>query len=151
MNKLNVQLVTPTRSLLNSEFDSLSCPTTQGQITILRGHAPLVSTLAAGELITRKGSEIHNFHISGGFIEVQRGNTVIILADEGEHHYEIDIEQAEAARVRAQSLIKEGNLSEKEFAATSASLHKNLSRLRIARKHAHRRTAPITSEGVLKE
>lgn len=151
MNKLDFQLVTPERTVLNEELDSLSCPTTLGQITILPNHIPLVATLTAGELVAKTDGKDNFIHVSGGFIEVRPGNKIVALADAAEHHYEIDVQKTEEAVKRAQTAMKETKMSSAEYARVAASLNQSLSRLNIARKHSHRRTAPITGEGVFKE
>ena len=149
-SKLHFQLVTPERTVLNEELDSLSCPTTLGQITILPGHIPLVATLIAGELVAKIGGKEHNIAVSGGFIEVRTNNQIVALADAAEHHYEIDVQRTEEAIKRAQAAIKETKLSSEEYAKVAASLEKSLSRLNIARKHSNRRH-PITGQGTLNE
>lgn len=148
---LHLHLVTPERTVLKEELDSLSVPTTMGQITILPGHIPLVATLVSGELSAKKAGEEHPIHVAGGFLEVKPNNEIVILADAAEHHYEIDEARAEAAKTQAEKRLKEEKLSEEEYAVVAAQLERNLTRLNIARKHAHRRTRPITSEGILKE
>jgi F-type H+-transporting ATPase subunit epsilon len=150
MAKLDFQLVTPERTVLNEELDSLSCPTTLGQITILPGHIPLVATLTAGELIAKSGGKESNIAVTGGFIEVRPNNQVVALADAAEHHYEIDVQKTEDAVKRAQTAMKETKMSAEEYAKVAASLNQSLSRLNIARKHSHRRQ-PITGQGTLKE
>ena len=151
MNKIKLQLVTPERTVLTEEVASLVCPTTDGQITILPGHVPLIATLESGELITRDESgKEHNIHVAGGFVQVQNNSEIIVLADAAEHFYEIDIKRAEEAKLEAEKTLKEQTLSNEEYALASVMLQKSLSRINVARKHAHRRTR-ITSEGVLKE
>lgn len=152
MNKIKLQLVTPERTVLTEEVASLVCPTTEGQITILPGHVPLIATLESGELVAKDESgKEHNIHVAGGFVQVQEhGKEIIILADAAEHFYEIDVERAEEAKLEAEKTLKEQTLSNEEYALASVMLQKSLSRINIARKHAHRRTR-ITSEGVLKE
>ncbi len=151
MAKIYLQLVTPERTVLTKELASLSCPTEEGQITILPGHTPLISTLVSGELVARNENEEHNIHVAGGFVQVQPGNKVIILADTAEHYHEIDLARAEEAKTAAERIMKEQKLSDEEYALTSAMLQKNLSRINIARKHAHRRKSPITGESVFHE
>lgn len=151
MAKLNLQLVTPERTVLNAELGSLSCPTTDGQITILPGHTPLIATLTNGELIGRNGGADEYIHVAGGFVQVRPGNKVIILADTAEHYYEIDIARAEQAKAEAEKTLKEQKLSNEEYAATAAMLQKSLSRISIARKHANRRHTPITNDSVFRE
>lgn len=151
MAKLHLQLVTPQRVVLNEELDSVSCPTIQGQITVLPGHVPLVATLMPGELIAHNGQGTHNIHVAGGFVEVKPDNAVVILADAAEHVAELDEQQAELAKQKAEALLQQSNISDEEYALAAASLERNLSRLRIIRKHAHRISRPVTSEGVLHE
>jgi F-type H+-transporting ATPase subunit epsilon len=150
MQKLHFQLVTPERTVLNEELDSLSCPTTLGQITVLPGHIPLVATLMSGELVARVGSKEHFINVTGGFIEVRANNQVVALADAAEHHFEINIQKTEDAVKRAQTAMKETKLSAEEYARVAASLNQSLTRLNIARKHSHRRQ-PITGQGTLNE
>ncbi len=147
MAKLQIQLVTPQREVLAEEVSSLSCPTSEGQITILPGHAPLIATLISGEMVAKNGTDEHFIHVAGGFVQVKEGNQIILLADTAEHFYEIDLARAEQAKIDAENTLKEQHLSDEEYAMTSALLQRNLSRINIARKHAHRRTN-ITHEGV---
>ncbi len=151
MAKLSFQLVTPERTVLSQELESLSCPTTLGEITILPHHTELVATLVPGELRAKTEKDEFFLHVAGGFVEVKPGNEVVVLADAAEHHYAIDTKRAEEATKRAQTAMKEKKMSSEEYATVAASLERSLSRLNIARKHSHRRRAPITGEGVFKE
>ena len=151
MNKLQLQLVTPERTVLTEEVASLICPTTEGQITILPGHVPIIATLVSGELVAQNGGASHNIHVAGGFVQVQNeGKEIIVLADAAEHFYEIDIARAEEAKDQAEKTLSEQTLSDEEYAIAAVNLQRSLSRINIARKHAHRRTR-ITSEGDLKK
>lgn len=137
--------MTPEKTVLNEELDSLSCPTTLGQITILPEHIPLVATLVAGELIARSGGKEHNIAVTGGFIEVRPHNQVVALADSAEHSYEIDVQKTEEAVKRAQKAMTETKMSEAEYAKVAAALNQSLIKLNIARRHSHRRSS-ITGE-----
>ncbi|HAG27572.1 TPA: ATP synthase F1 subunit epsilon, partial [Patescibacteria group bacterium] len=144
MNYLKLQLITPERTVLSEEVRSLTCPTQEGQITILPNHAPLVANLVSGELITKNGGTDNFIHVAGGFIEVRKNNEIIILADAAEHHFEIDIARAEEAKRQAEELLNQQHLAEEEYATAAWLIQKNLSRINIARKHSHRRTRSIT-------
>lgn len=136
MAKLNLKLVTPEKVVFEEEVDSLTCPTTTGEITILPGHLPLISSLQSGELVARKGSEIEPIAVSGGFVEVRPGNEIIILADAAEHVRDIDLERAEDARKRAeQAMQNKQQLSSQEYAQIAATLERNLTKIRLAKKH----------------
>lgn len=151
MAKLHLKLITPERTVISDAVASLTCPTEQGQITVLPGHAPLVANLVSGEMIAKNGGADSYLHVAGGFIEVRRNNEVVILADAAEHHFEIDIARAEEAKRQAEEILKQQHLADEEYATAAWLIQKNLSRIAIARKHSHRRTRSITSEGVFKE
>jgi F-type H+-transporting ATPase subunit epsilon len=152
MAQLQVQLVTPERTVITETVSSLTCPTTEGYITILPGHTPLIAALVSGELVAKNGDIENNIHVAGGFVQVKPGSEVVILADTAEHFYEIDLARAEEAKKLAEQTLKEQNLSDEEYVTTSALLQRNLSRIRIARKHAHRRShGGVTSQSVFHE
>ena len=150
---MNLQLVTPERTVLTEEVVSLTCPTVDGEITILPGHAPIIATLTSGELIARSTNKhndgSHNIHVAGGFVQVQNsGREIIILADAAEHFYEIDLERAKQAKTEAENILREQTLSDEEYAMAAVWLQRSLSRIHIARKHSQRKSR-ITSQGVL--
>lgn len=151
VNKLHFQLVTPERTVLNEELDSLSCPTELGQITILPNHVPLVATLTRGELTARSGDREYFIHVAGGFVEIRPKSEVVVLADAAEHHYEINAQEAEAAVKRAKEELRERTMSSQEYARVAALLQQNMTRLNIAQKHAHHRRGPQTLGGVYHE
>lgn len=151
MNTLKFQLVTPERTVLREEVDSITCTTTKGQITILPNHVPLVAELAADELIVRVRGEARVLHAGGGFLRVEPGSSVVVLSDAAEHAADIDAARAEEALVRAQKRMQEAALSDREYALTSALIERNSARLKIVKKYSRRGRVPITSEGVLEE
>lgn len=144
MSNLSFQLVTPEKTVLSEELASLTCPTNMGYITILPGHVPLVATLTPGELHTKteKGEDSYIF-VSGGFVQVNPDSKVIVLADQAEHHYEIDEQRAKEAKKRAEKELAERKMSGEEYAAVAASLERSLARINIKRKHAHRKQSSI--------
>lgn len=85
-----VDIVTPERRLLSQEVDMVTVPGVDGYMGILRGHAPLLSTLDIGEIVLRKGNDVQYIAIGGGVIEV-RPDKVTILAESAESADEIDI------------------------------------------------------------
>src|ERR1051326_8106390 len=124
-NILNFQLVTPEKTVLQKELVSLTCNTDMGQITILPGHVPLVANLVAGELHAKNDHDDFLLYVAGGFVQVRQGSNVIILADDAEHDYAIDIQKAEEAHERAKKAMQEKQLSGQEYARGAASLEKS--------------------------
>src|SRR4030066_373435 len=104
MSSLKIDIVTAERVVYSGDVDVVIAPGVEGQLGILPHHAPLMTTLQAGELLVRRGGEEDVLAISGGFLEV-RPDRVIILADSAERAEEIDIARAEAAKQRAEQRL----------------------------------------------
>jgi F-type H+-transporting ATPase subunit epsilon len=130
-----LKIATPERVVKELDVDSVSLPTQLGEVTVLTNHIPLVANLVPGEIRYKVGSDQGFFAVSGGFIEIQKKNEVIVLADTAEFGHEIDVERAEEARVRAKKLMQESYKDEQTFTDAAAALEKNIVRLKVARKH----------------
>ena len=73
MAKLTVEVVTGERVVYTeSDVDMVVAPGGDGSLGILPQHAPLISTLAAGELRVKKGANEQSIVVFGGFIEAGR-------------------------------------------------------------------------------
>jgi len=149
MTTFHFEIATPERVVYSDDVESVTVPTVDGEITVLAHHLPLVTVLKAGELVIRKGSDVHPYAIGGGFLEMD-GTKLTVLADTTEHISEIDEKRAEEARHRAEEL-KGKAANDIEYAKISAKLERDLNRLRIVRKYRHRGHIGITQEGIRKE
>ncbi len=135
MPSLQVEIVTAERIVFTGEATAVVVPGSEGQLGILPFHAPLMTSLAPGELIVRNENQETVMAVSGGFIEV-RPDRVIILADQAERAEEIDIERALAARKRAEERVGK---EEFDAARVEASLRRALIRLQVAERLKERR------------
>ncbi len=143
---LNFKIVTPEKVVFDApQAESITLPTKLGEITILPDHIPLVAALVPGEVRVKVRGEEIMMAVSGGFIEVQPGS-VTVLADTAEHSAEIDIERAEAARLRASELMQQRVVEAEDYTALAARLEKELARVKVARKHRERKGASIKVE-----
>ena len=65
------ELVSPERLLISGEVEQVLVPGSEGDMTVLAYHAPLLSTLRPGLLdIGLPGGEHQRFFVRGGFAEV---------------------------------------------------------------------------------
>ena len=135
MPSLQVEIVTAERVVYSGEVEAVIAPGTEGQLGILPHHAPLMTSLAPGELVVRADGQEEILAISGGFIEV-RPDRVIVLADQAERADEIDLERAEAAMKRAEERLGKPDL---DTARTEAALRRAMVRLNVAEKIRARR------------
>jgi len=146
MVKIKFKIVTPERTVFEDEVDQATLPVTDGEVTILPNHRSYIASLKAGEIMLKKGSKEINMAISGGFIEFDKNN-LIVLADTAEHAEEIDLKRAEEARVRAEELKKEkAIIDESDFARVAAAVEKEMARIKVAKKHRTRRGINLGQE-----
>lgn len=138
---IQVEIVTRDRSLYAGEADMVLLPGVEGQMGVMEGHEPLLSTLDIGEIVLRSGDQTEYIAVSGGVVEV-RPDKVTVLAEAAEHADEIDIERAEQARERARQLLAESPPPERRIQMVEA-LRKSTWRIRVAR----RRHTPSRSSG----
>ncbi len=103
--KLQLQIVSADRSLLNETVDEVVIPGADGYFGVLPGHTPLLGLLGAGELWYRQGQEKHYVAMAFGFAEVQP-DRVTILAEIAERSEEIDLARAEQAKKRAEERLQ---------------------------------------------
>ncbi|MFQ6059012.1 MAG: F0F1 ATP synthase subunit epsilon [Anaerolineae bacterium] len=136
MAKIRLEIVTAERVVYTDDVDMVIAPGVEGVLGILPRHAPLLTALQEGELRIKKDGEEEFFAVSGGFMEV-RPDKVIVLAEAAEHADEIDIARAEAARERAERLLKEGPPRE-ELARIEGALRRSRIRLKVAKRRRRR-------------
>jgi F-type H+-transporting ATPase subunit epsilon len=76
-------VITPEKQLFNGAVRSVRVPGTKGQFQILKGHAPIVSSLETGavEVVEPSGTK-HSFEIVRGFVEVLRDEVSVICVTE---------------------------------------------------------------------
>ncbi len=79
MAGLHFELVSPARLLFSGSVDQVVIPGTEGEMTILAGHAPLLSTLKPGVIrVQRAGAADDRIFVKGGMVEVNpQGLTVL--------------------------------------------------------------------------
>lgn len=133
---LILEIITPEKSVFKEEVDEVIVPTTKGEIAILPNHINLLTTIAAGEIIAKKGSDTHPIAITGGFLEVNN-NKVIILADYAIRAQDIQVARAEEAKKRAEKVMQE-RTTDKDFRIAQGELLKSLLELKVAVKHRRR-------------
>lgn len=67
---LTVSVISPERVLFEGEAESLVAPAFDGEVGILRGHAPMMTLLGKGELRLTGGGSDRRFSVAGGFLQV---------------------------------------------------------------------------------
>ncbi len=145
MAKLHVEVVTGERVVYTEDdVDMVVAPGSDGTLGILPRHAPLISTLASGELRIKKGGREQALVVFGGFMEVTP-DKVVILADTAERAEEIDLQRAEESRRRAEAEIARRS-SDVDLARAELALRRAAVRLQIGQRRRGRRP-PVLGDG----
>lgn len=132
MATFRLEIVSAERAVYADDVDALIAPGTEGQLTVLPHHAPLLTQLQPGEITVRKGGQETAMAVTGGFLEVL-GNHAVILADAAERAEEIDVDRAEAAMKRAQDALA-GHPREQELEAALTAFRRAQVRVEVARR-----------------
>ena len=99
---LNVELVSPERSLWSGEASMVVAKTIEGDIGVLPGHTPVLAVLSNGIVrIDAVDGEPVRALVLGGFLSIA-DDRVSILAEFTEPADEIDVAAAEAALRQAE-------------------------------------------------
>ena len=126
-----LSLVTPEKKIVNDlEIDEVIVPGFKGQLDILPGHAPLMTTLGTGVLQYRaKGSTtLETVVVSWGYCEVHPQG-VVVLAEVAESLAEIDRARAEASLREAQAALVDPLLQSDQMEMMHRKVARNQARL----------------------
>jgi F-type H+-transporting ATPase subunit epsilon len=137
---IRCEIVSQDRQVFSGEADMVIVPGSQGEMGILPNHAPLLSTLKFGILRVRSKGQEQIFTIAGGVIEVQP-DLVTVMADAAENVQEIDINRAEAAKRRAEEILKQGIPPDSDsYLKIESALRRSNLRLEAVKRYRGQRT-----------
>jgi F-type H+-transporting ATPase subunit epsilon len=129
---LKLEIVTPEAKTFSDDVDMVTLTGGEGEMGILPQHMPLMTELAAGEIIAQKSGETIFLAVGGGFVQVT-GDRVSILTDMAIRAENIDEAAAEEARKRAEARLAQ-KLSDEDAAMVQASLTHALAQLEVKRR-----------------
>jgi F-type H+-transporting ATPase subunit epsilon len=132
---LELEIVTPDKLLVRERVDGVQIPGKSGELGILPGHAPLLTSLTIGEISYRQGTNTHYLAVAWGFAEVLP-DKVTILADTAERAEEIDVKRAQEAKARAEEALKRA-AADLDFDATLYAQRRAEVRLEVAARAGH--------------
>ena len=71
--KLQIVIVTPEKTMLDQQADSVVLPLADGEAGFLPGAAPMIGRLGAGELRIRVEGKEERYFVDGGFAQIENG------------------------------------------------------------------------------
>ena len=102
---LKLEVVTPSRRVLSGRAREVRIPGILGELGVLPGHTPLLTSLGTGEVTWYDGDTTGRLVVQGGFAEVQP-DAVTVLASVAEAVDEIDLDAARATMAEAKEKLK---------------------------------------------
>ena len=103
-NTMRLQIITPMRTILDEEVESVILYTTEGEMCVLYDHEPTVTLLGYKDLSYTQGGTKKKATALGGFAEITK-DKVTVLTDASELADDIDLERAERAKERAEKRL----------------------------------------------
>jgi len=76
---MHLEIITAEQTLFSGNVESITVPGAKGSFTILKNHAPIVSSLKKGTVKYRNDQAENKLKISGGFIKANRDVITICL------------------------------------------------------------------------
>jgi len=129
-DRIQLDVITPERSLLSETVDFVSVPGLGGELGILPGHTPLISQLQTGVLTYAQGAGVEHLLVSGGFVEVNN-DRVSVLADFAERPEEIDPTSVRQACEQAERTLATFAGEEADFERACNELARASARLQL--------------------
>ena len=108
---MNLKIITPEKIILEKEVLSMTVPTGTGELTILPGHANLLTTLSLGNITYHETNKTNDefVTIESGFL-ITDGKEIKILADIAMYSHEIEEKTVIEIKARAEDLMKNATM-----------------------------------------
>jgi F-type H+-transporting ATPase subunit epsilon len=132
--ELLLEIVTPEKLAFSGTIDEVTCPGSEGEFGVLRGHASLLSAIKFGELSFVKDGKRTSYAVTTGYAEVT-GSKVTVLVETAERADQIDVERARRAKETAEQKMAKFAKEDPEFEKAKIALERAESRLKIAGQH----------------
>lgn len=129
-DSINVDIVSAEGEIFSGRARMVFVPAAHGEIGIAPRHAPLLTTLKAGEVRVQpmEGDE-QSFYVGGGALEIQP-QRITVLADTALRAKDLDETAALAAKQRAEEALRD-NKEEISIAEAQAELLRALAQIRM--------------------
>ncbi len=106
-NTIHVDIVSAEGEIFSGPAEMVFVPASQGEIGVAPRHAPLLTSLKAGEVrVKLPGGDEQLFWIGGGALEIQP-RAVTVLADTAARAKDLDEAAALAAKQRAEEMLRD--------------------------------------------
>lgn len=131
MTGFPLKIVTPDGLIFDGEAEEVLVRSTTGDVAVLAKHTNFVTPLGMGRAVIVTGGERRTAACIGGMLSVVNG-AVTLVPTTFEWADKIDVERANAAYQKADSILKNPNSSANDLKLAEAKLHRALVRKSVA-------------------
>lgn len=117
------ELVSPERLLMSGDVEQVVVPGSEGQYTVLSGHAPVLSTLKPGVVDIKGAGQERRVYVRGGFADTDP-ERLTILAE-----YAINLDELDAERLAQEIKNSEEDVADAAGDAAKAKAQERLDQL----------------------
>lgn len=129
----HVDIVSAEAEIFSGLVEKLFVTGALGDMEIMNGHAPLLTSLKAGPVwVVKHNGQEEVFYISGGMLEVQP-NATTVLADSAIRAKDVNEAQAVEAKKRAEAILA-GHAKDFDYAKAQIQLAEAIAQLRALKK-----------------
>lgn len=130
MSTFHLEIVTPDRLFFSEEVETVIVRGIEGDLAILKGRAPITTPLKIGMVRIFQDGEEKVAAVVDGYISVV-DNKATVVTEAAEWPGEIDVERAQAAKGRAETLLKDRK-DNIDVARAELALQRALNRLSVS-------------------
>jgi F-type H+-transporting ATPase subunit epsilon len=137
---IHVDIVSAEAEIFSGLAEMVFAPAVMGEVGVLPGHAPLVTTLKPGEIRVRlPGGEEQSFFVSSGMLEIQP-HIITVLSDTAQRASDLDEAAALEAKDRAERMLadRQADFDEAQARAELAQAAAQLQAIRRLRQRTGR-------------
>ena len=111
-DKFIVEIISPDKSIFNSEANEVTIPSYEGQMGILKDHIPLITFLRPGVISIQSQNE-KKYFVEEGTVEFSNNN-LLILTSTAKDLKELNQNSIEDLLNQAEKKLSDNNSSDKE-------------------------------------
>lgn len=131
MTPFHLKIVTPDGLIYDGQAEQLFVRTTGGDVGIMARHMNYVAPLGMGRAVVVSDGQRRTAACIGGMLSVVNGE-VTLVPTTFEWSDEIDLQRAEKAFQKAESVLNDSNSSSTDIRLAEAKLHRALVRKNVA-------------------
>lgn len=113
LESFNLEIISPSQTLIKSQADEVIIPAFEGEMTILRDHISLLTFLRPGLIEVKDKNNIHKYYAEDGTVEFNKNN-LLILSSSITNVKSISNDDVDKMIIEAKNKISKREIKDKE-------------------------------------